>query len=219
LSCRSDSSSCARDEAYGAVIYSYAIAKQFEKARSTLLSMESGELGVRPGPSCYDGFLLACILNRSWEDAITAYKRLKDSGIIPSPIANHGALISTHRLGGRPKTRAFLEDLLSEGGELNHYSSVLAVKIMLPEVVDQGVKTIYELRNELRKIKEKGETPIGKASLNLVRSLRVAELEEERQAGRGLKMSEIEKRRKVAWRGVLEVLLESVKASRETNWE
>lgn len=194
-----------REEAYGSLIYAYALSNQLDCARTLLLSMESGELGVRPGPKCYDGFILACIRSRAWEDAISTYKKMDESGLIPSPAACHGIVLAAFRTGGRSEVKAHLERFSASGAQLHGDGALLAVKTMLPTMADIGV-TMSSIRDHLRGVGEK-ESSLQFERLNLVRSLRVAELETQRQPSPNLKIDVLQKRRRVAWQNALKDLI------------
>jgi pentatricopeptide repeat protein len=193
--------SCNREESYGALLYAYAVAKQLDGARTLLQSMESGEVAVRPGPMCYDGFILACVRSQAWDDAVAAYKTMQKSEVTPSPAACHGILLAASRRGGRSEAKTCLEGFAASGAQLHGDGALLAVKTMLPTVGDALV-TMSSIRDHLRECSKK-DVVLQPESLNLVRSLRVAELEEERQPSLGLSMGVLENRRKVAWQNVL----------------
>jgi hypothetical protein len=136
---------------------------------------------------------------------------MKEKGVEPSPAVHHGVLLSTARSKGMRETITFLRDLLTRNGSLNRDCSLLAVKLLIPEVED-GASSLSDLRDKFKLLGEAGQISREK-SLSVVRSLRVAELEEQRKPGHALKQDVISDRRKEAWTNFLKNLLEYVDAT------
>jgi hypothetical protein len=181
------------------------VAKKLDDARTLLHSMESGKLGVRPGPMCYDGFILACVRSQAWGEAVLSYEKMEKTEIVPSPAACHGILLAASKKGGRSEAKAYLERFYASGAQLHGDGALLAVKTMLPTTGDVTV-TMSSIRDHLREVCENDES-LQPASLNLVRSLRVAELESQRQHSPNLKIDVLQVRRKAAWQNVLHDLI------------
>lgn len=186
------------------------MAKQLDNARTLLQSMVSGELGIQPGPTCYDGFILACVRCQAWDDAAATYQSMKEFGVVPSPVACYGILLAAFRRGGRSEAKTYLEGFGASGAQLHGDGALLALRTMLPEI-GEGEVTLADVRDHLRAVNDKDEV-IQNKTLNLVRSLRVAELEEQRQVSVGLKMDVLLNRRRVAWQNVLKDLIVYVDA-------
>ena len=214
------------EESYAALLHAYAVAKQHGQARKLLESIQSGELGIHPGPSSYDAYTLACVQSRSWSDLLGAYETMKETEIAPSPTACHGILLATFKIGGKSAARALLEEFLSSGVQLNQASALLAIKIMVPEAScgdsvsnnEGGSFTLSSVRENLRNISEQPDfhSNLQPASLNLIRSLRRCEIEEERRAAGGLAQHTVQDGRRKAWHTVLQHLLDYVKQAEET---
>lgn len=195
------------EESYAALLHAYAVTKQQGKAQHLFESIQSGELGIRPGPSTYDAYTLACISNRAWGDVLAAYETMKETRIVPSPTTCHGILLATFKTGGKSATKDLLEDFLFLGAQLNQASVLLAMKILAPPEDTEGSESLASARDNLRKI-SKQDPILQPVSLNLMRSLRKCEIEEERQPSGGLTEHTIQEGRRKAWRSVLRHLLE-----------
>jgi hypothetical protein len=174
--------------------------------------LESGELqDVRPGPSCYDGNILGCVRSQSWNDAISTYDNMKLSQVVPSPAACHGILLAHARRGGRVDVQTCLEDFISLGAQLRIDGLLFALSMLVPEMELKERVDMESVRHYLRSICEKDMT-LKRNGLNLMRSLRIAELEEQRTETPGLSESAIATRRKEA----LDVVLRDVVAFANT---
>ena len=192
------------------MIHAYAVAKQPDKAREFLESMKSDSFGdgVSPSQSCYDALILANVRARAWEEALNAFQIMKDSGLTPSPPTYYGLLLASFEQGGQSQTRDLVEELVASNAEVNQKGCTLAIKILLAEV--EKCQTTADLRKTLRELGELHPL-IREAALNLNRSLRKAELEEERQPTKAVSQQDIKGRRIEAWQRVLENLLQFVK--------
>jgi hypothetical protein len=135
---------------------------------------------------------------------------MKETKVEPSPSSYHGILLSIARSKGLSETKTFLRDVLVRNGSLNRVSSLLAVKLLIPEV-GEGASSLSDLRDKFKLLGEAGEIPREKI-LSVMRSLRVAELEEQRKPSRGLQQDVITDRRKQAWTNFMEELLGYVDA-------
>jgi pentatricopeptide repeat protein len=189
------------------------VAKQLDNARTLFESMESGEVGVRPGPASYEGFVLACIRSKEWNEVFRAYQTMKEAGVLPSQVAVQGLLLASYHTGDKEQSRSFIEELLSLGVRWNHESCLLAAKILLPEMVDGNIP-LEVFHKKIRESMEY-ERALAESAIPLTRSLHVALTEEEREPSNALPLHEIEKRRTRAWREVLKHLLEYADATKK----
>jgi pentatricopeptide repeat protein len=175
--------------------------------------MESGEmdLAVTPGVSCYNSILLAHVRTRGWDDAIQVRETMKAQGIAINSQTIQGLVLAHNHKGGRPDVVSFLETLLGSKASIDESTFRLLVRVLLPQV-DGNTE---DMRKRVREI---GETKpeLRDASLNLIRSVRVAEIEQNRPSPKNRPSSEINPRIEEAWNSVLPHFLEFVHAiSRE----
>jgi len=175
-------------------------------------SIQSGELGISPGPSTYDAYTLACIRSRAWNDVLEAYETMKATEVVPSPTVCHGIILATFKIGGKSATKALLEEFLSSGAQLNHACALLAMKIMIPGGDSfKGRFTLSSVRDSLRDSSEhQQDETLQLAKLNLIRSVRRCEVEEVRRPTAALTEQKIRDGQRTAWRRVLKHLLEYV---------
>ncbi len=221
------------EECYGALFYAFAMSNQLDQARLLLTEMESGTSPIRPGPTCYDGFILACARARAWEDILTAYDTMQSSHIPLSAASSHGILLAAAKMGHRQKVIPYVHSFVTSHAQLHGDGAMLALRILLNGVVIGGNDTpdeltLDEIRERLRMFGQSQPTLQGPC-LNLIRSLRMAEFEEARMIHRAaderndtngrnwnrtetVPMTEDLDRRHDAWRTMLTDLIALVNA-------
>lgn len=198
-----------RDDTYGSLLYAHGVANQLENARTLLYSLESGEMGIRPGSICYDGYILGCIRSKAWDDVAAAFRSMQKTQVQPSPAACHGILLASLRRGGRLEAKLCLEALRAAGAPLRGEGMILAFKAMLRDSgkINESIGTISGIRNYLRATVESDPSIKTSSCVELIRTLRIAELEDQREETRGLSMQAILSRQDVAWQGVFQSLI------------
>ena len=223
------------EECYGALFYAFAMSNQIDQARLLLTEMESGTSPIRPGPTCYDGFILACARARAWEDILTAYDTMQSSKIPLSAASSHGILLAAAKMGPRQKVIPYVNSFVTSHAQLHGDGAMLALRILLNGIVIGGGNTsthdeltLDEIRERLRMFGQSQPSLQGPC-LNLIRSLRMAEFEEARMMHRAaherndtigrnrnrtetVPMTEILDRRHDAWRTMLTDLISLVNA-------
>jgi pentatricopeptide repeat protein len=198
---------------FGAVLHSLATSGRHDDAHELFRSLNYGEtdLAVTPGVSCYNSILLAHVRTREWDDAIQVRETMKAQGIAINPQTIQGLVLAHNHKGGRSDVVSFLETLLGAKASIDESTFRLLVRVLLPQV-DGNTE---DMRKRVREI---GETnpELRDASLNLIRSVRVAEIEQNRPSPKNRPSSEINARIEEAWNSVLPHFLEFVHAiSRE----
>jgi pentatricopeptide repeat protein len=183
-----------REEFYGALLQAYGASNQLNNAHKLWQSLELGELGVRPGPECYDGYILGCIRNDAWNDAISAYLGMKSARLSPSPAVCQGVFLAYWKLNGMSGAKSCLLDFLDVEVPVQIDFVLLALSTLIPELKGKPVNLDF-VRRYLRSVSET-DSRLRVESLNLVRSLRTAELEEQRTETPALSMDAILARRK-----------------------
>jgi hypothetical protein len=189
-------------------MYGFAVAEDHSGAAKFLAAMEAGSFDVKPGSSCYGGFILSCIRCHAWQDSLSAYETMKLNSIVANAIMNHGLILSAYHHGDRPRVELILEDILDHGGNMNKESCILVLSIVLPSI---GAETCLSLRNLQRRVRDfgsDGEETVKKYALDLSRAIKIAELEEQRPTPERKGVQE-------AWTSVLESTLSLARAAQE----
>jgi pentatricopeptide repeat protein len=172
------------EECYGALFYAFAMSKQVDKARAMLEEMESGTSPIPPGPTCYDGFILACARGRAWDDILAAYDKMQALRIPLSAASIHGVILAAAKVGHRSKVKQYVESFVLSRAPLHGDGAVLALRILLKGIVignkdTHDELTLDEIRERLR-ILGQTQPSLYEPCLNLIRTLRMAESEESR---------------------------------------
>jgi pentatricopeptide repeat protein len=167
-----------REQLFGAVIHSLAVAGHQEEAERIFQSMEQNDSGfeVQPGVSSHDAVLLGRIRSHSWDGAIDFYEKMKKKGVSPSPQTIQGLILAQYNRGGRLSVISFVESILCrDEAPIRENSFRLISKILYKEMGNN----LDDFRQEIRKLGE-GHQNLRDASLDLIRSLRVAMIESNR---------------------------------------
>jgi pentatricopeptide repeat protein len=167
------------------------------EARELFDSMDSGldENAVKPGLSCYNALLLSHVRAGEWTDALAVHETMRQSEVTPGPSTIQGLLLASHRIGGKIQVQAFLKDLLASKAKMDRATFQLAMKMLVSGInrttrdVRQAIRSIGEVTPELRTV-----------SLDLIKSMRIAEVEQQRKTTAGLSDADVQQRRDESWR-------------------
>jgi hypothetical protein len=202
-----------REDLYAAVIHSLAMADRHDEAENLFLAMAVPP----PGVKSFDAVLLSHIRSHSWEAAINLYGRMvgEEMDVTPGPQTIRGLLIAHHESGGRPAVLTMLDSLLSSSSSsssgharMDEGAFRLASKILFQEVGD----SLEDFRQHVREIGERDAT-LRQASLSLVRSVRVAEIESGRLPTPHQKEEDMARVRDAAWTTATLHLLDLARAT------
>ena len=139
-------------------------------------SMKSGEEnGIEPGISSYDAIISARVQERSWDDVFSLYDEMKTKEIEPSSSTVKGLIASNNQKDGRESVSTALESLLLSKAQFDESTFRLASEILFQGVDDN----LDDFRKNVREIGE-GNEDLRESSLDLVRSIRFAEIESDR---------------------------------------
>ena len=197
------------EETYGAMIHGLAVAKRPDEAIELLEGMESDSFGdgIKPGLSCYNAIMISHINEKSWREVIDVYDRMIKENVKPNSATTQGLLIAAYRIGGRERVQEMVGDLLANDVVISQENCQLAMKIMVPDVIKGTESKITEIQNHLRDLGTKNEL-LKSASFNLLRSIRQAEIEQNRKPSKQVPLDNILRRREEAWEGALKDVLE-----------
>lgn len=203
-----------REETYGTVILSLAVAKKTEEARALFEAMESGQFGddISPGVACYNALMLAHIEAHQWDEALECHSLRKDAGLRYSTASFQDVLLASYRVGKKAKASEAIEEALQSELKIDYRCFYLSLQILLGDALKS--KTLDQARQRLREIGEQNEH-LKKPALNLSRSLRTAQVEEKRKPIKALNEHEIATKQEHAWRVALEHLLQFSRAMEE----
>lgn len=199
------------EELYSAVLHTLAVKDRYVEMEELFQSMlMNEEKGIKPGVSSYDAILLARIRARSWDGAIALYDQMKADDIIPSSRTIQGLLVAHNQKGGRTSVLSALDSLLLCNAQFDESTFRFASKTLFKEVDND----LEDFRQTIRDDGERNPN-LRVASLNLVRSIRVAEIESNRQQTMHKSQDEIDKKQDETWKLATSYLLEFLKASTE----
>mmetsp|Transcript_21483 Transcript_21483/g.34575 ORF Transcript_21483/g.34575 Transcript_21483/m.34575 type:complete len:158 (+) Transcript_21483:795-1268(+) len=152
--------------------------------------------------------LLGRIRSHSWDEAITLYEEMNKRAIIPSPQTIQGLILAYYHKGGQSAVKSIVNSLLQKDGlSFTERTFRLVSKILFKEVDTN----LDDFRKKVRDIGEEDST-LRKVSLNLIRSVRVAEIESGRPKTIHKTEEEMKLIRDRAWVVATSRLLEFVEA-------
>ena len=195
-------------------MYSFAVAKQPNKARDFLEDMLTGTYGdnVKPGASCYNAAILSYVRSGAWNDVLSLYGTMKESRVKANPTTFNGVLLASHQVGGSSQVRTLAGELLSTSAAMGQESCELILDILIPELQQSDPKV--DTRKQLRLLVDQ-DPGMSQVYLNLNRALHTAETEQSRKPSNGLSNEDISQRRDKAWRDVLRIILSCAQATED----
>ena len=203
------------EDLYGAVLHSLVTNNRQEDAEELFRSMERKENGidVLPGPSSFGAMMLSAIRSHSWDKAIALYDQMKENGIVASPHVLQGLIMAHSHKSGRSGTISVVKSILKTGEtQITESTFRLISKILFKEVQSH----LGDFRRDLRDLGEKDDT-LRDVTLNLIRSIRVAEIESNRTPTPQNTAKEIQKVQGNAWLSATNHLLEFVQVIQRDN--
>jgi hypothetical protein len=136
---------------------------------------------------------------------------MQEKGIAVTPQTIQGLVLAYSRKGGRSYVVSLMEKLQDAGACIDENTFKLLVRVLLPEI--DG--TTEDIRKRVRGIGE-SNPPLRGAALNLIRSVRTAEIEQNRPfSSKNRLEAGMNPRQREAWHSVLVHLLEFVRQSND----
>lgn len=198
------------EELYGAVLHSLVVDDKKGEAMKMFESMRRDETGltINPGISCYNAILLGYVRSQSWEDALLLHKAMIEEGISPNPQTTQGLALATFKTNGKTGVLSLLETLLAEDVTIDETTFLLVARMLLPNASG----STDDLRKMLRELGESNET-LKTYALELTRSLRTAQVEQNRKATIKHRKTGMNSKEKESWRSALGHLLNLIRVS------
>lgn len=152
--------------------------------------------------------MLALMQLKDWQAVIDLQGKMKELDLPSSSVVIHGVVLASMRLGDKDNVVGAIEQGIRSGVPLNVTCFEQAFKCLFPDLASGGI-SIPIIRSRLReKVDMAPKTEIAGQYLNLSRTLRVAQIEEERACSRSVGAKEIGDRRQAAWVKAHQALLE-----------
>mmetsp|Transcript_23974 Transcript_23974/g.27436 ORF Transcript_23974/g.27436 Transcript_23974/m.27436 type:complete len:975 (+) Transcript_23974:160-3084(+) len=199
------------EELYSAVLHTLAAMDRYQEMEELFQSMvRDGENGIKPGVSSFDAILLARIRAQSWDGTIALYDQMKIEGITPSSRTIQSLLVAYDQKGERISVLSALDSFLISNAQFDEGLFRFVSKTLFKEVD----KNLDDFRQTIREIGERYPN-LRDSSINLVRSIRDAEIESSRPKTRHKSQYEIEKNEKEFWQLATFHLVEFLKESKQ----
>jgi pentatricopeptide repeat protein len=197
---------------FGAVLHSFAVSGRPEEAHELFRSMDSDEDGfeVKPGISCFNAILLTHVKAHSWDEVISVCETMQEKEITANPQTIQGLALAYYRKEGRVGAMSFLEKLSVSKATVDETTFKLAVRLLLPEI--DASTSIDDIRKQIRELGE-SDPQLRDAAISLIRSVRVAHIEQNRPGGEKHPVERAQSRQDEAWKSVLRHLLKFLRSS------
>ena len=194
---------------FGAVLNGLGIDGRRDEAVELFTAFEANDSTGEniPGVTCHDALVMAHVRAKAWDDAIAVHESMKRKHISESRQTIHGLVLAHNHRGGKSSVMSLLETLQSENASIDETTFKMLIRIMVPEL--HG--TTDEIRSKVRKVGEL-DPNLRDASLNLIRSVRRAEIEQSRPMLHD-QPRDSDEHAMEAWRAVLPHFLEFVRLS------
>jgi pentatricopeptide repeat protein len=198
------------EELYGAVMHSLSTAGRRAEAQELFHEIECGLHGdkVKVGTSCFNALLLSYIQSEEWDKGLGLHEKMKSSQVAVDSSTVQGLLLAAYRSGGQEAVVSMVEEFIDSNTQMGAPSFDLVMKLLAPKEVTES----NDRRQTLRSIGER--YPAVKAStLNLMRAIRIAEVEDSRKPNPNSDSSDIQLRRSQAWKDATSYLLDFARVS------
>lgn len=196
-----------KPDLFGAVLHSLAVNGRYDEAKELFQSMENLQEGfVGPVASCYNAMLVLYIQGRKWNEAIAVYDKMQARQVPPNPQTIQGLLLAHRQRSGKDGAVKFVQSVVEKQVPIDEATFKLASKMLVPELTNENMD---EFRKGIRAIGE--EKPIlREASLNVIRTARIAEVEDQKKASKSLHDSSLfgGKEGTLPWMAALAALVE-----------
>lgn len=161
---------------------------------------------INVGAYTYGAVILSYVTKADWEMALSVHDDMVTRGVVPDSTTTYGLLLSAFKVGGPTRAHRYLERLLGLGVVPGKATCTLALRLLIPGL--SRCSSTETMRLQLRDMIENRDKIFNEEDLlDLLRSLRVAEVEEGRKPTVTMSTAKLETRQQQAWRLVLETLL------------
>ena len=200
------------EELYSSVLHSLAGMGRYQEMEELFQSMLTNEANdIKLGALSFDAILLARKNLRSWDSIISIFDEMKQRGITPSSRTIECVLVAyDEKGGGESSVFLALDYFLQCNAQFDESAFLSASKILYKEV-DSNLEGF---RQSIRDIGEQNPN-LRFASINLMRSLRDAEMESRKSRNNRKSQYENEIRQQKAWRIAVLYLMEFLKELKE----
>ena len=182
-----------------------------ERAVDIFESLSNEDLSLRPGAACYGAMMSICMRNNQYEDALTWYDRMRELGVKLQPEFTVDWLVASYNTRGVEDTRRILSSLVDDieiGADRNLGFEVLRLFLPLQQVNIRLDDDLDNIRNQLRGCAELSPSEATRDWLiDIVRSLRLAEMEDNRTVTFSLQENELATRKSIAWKKAIQSIL------------
>mmetsp|Transcript_22193 Transcript_22193/g.52194 ORF Transcript_22193/g.52194 Transcript_22193/m.52194 type:complete len:729 (-) Transcript_22193:1684-3870(-) len=164
------------DRLYGAVLHTFGSTGQHEHARSIFQAIPT------PGGASYDALLVSCIRSKSWDEADGLYDEMLHKNLSPSPQTIQAILLVKLNKYGKDDVASALESLLANDKAIFDETSFrLCSKILFRQIPGSLDDFRQDLRNDTTMNGHENNDFVQKTKLDLIRSIRTAEVESNRR--------------------------------------
>jgi pentatricopeptide repeat protein len=178
-----------------------------EEALQIIQSMTAGEFGdgVVPGLNVYNAMVMSHVVSSEWHDALSVYDTIRQLNITPDKTTLQGLLIACNRIGDRARALDLLTEFLQGNMTMDKICFEHCLKVLIPKEV--RASSIGDVRARLRAYGTR-HSAFKQSATNLSRSLRLAEIEDDRQESERISELDLQGRRAKAWRDVIKKTIE-----------
>ena len=199
------------EDLYGAVLEALVSDDRQDEAEALVRSMEAGEDGIHisPGTLSFDALVMGHIQKKNWQAVVDTYETVKERDIAMGPQMMEGLVVAHQHIGGKDGVVFVVEELLHNDRAKIQDALFRQIAQILFE--DMDLDSFDTFRQQVRAEGEK-DRRLRDSSLQVVRSLRVAEIEADRPSSRHKSEADLEAVRDQAWKDATKYLLDFFRA-------
>jgi len=157
---------------------------------------------IHPNTSCFASCILSAIEAGAWHQVLELNTKMLGAGLRPDAAAFQGAILACSQLGDQSRVIEEIEAAIRADAAVDLDGFLLCASLLLP-MVDTESRNIEEIRLKLRRTMDRCPE-IKEEATQLIRSLRLADIESGRKPSGIKSISEIVVQREILWRQVME---------------
>ena len=185
---------------YAAFIHALHECGHTGKAKEIFLNMERNVYidEIRPNIECFQVHMLSALKSQDWRQVIEYHNRMVDAGISLDHNATLTVLLASCHVGTKEELLHRIEISVEHKAQFNFESFHLCLESLFPTIHQECDTSIDRIRLSFRLLGEK-QSNLREECIKLIRSLRLAELEDGRKASSKLSSPSSD----VLWRQVM----------------
>ena len=208
------------DEDFAAVLYACRSDSSLGRAENIIHNLDVEETSVKPGPHCYNTLIVLCTEKNRYAEALGWYDKMNELGIELQAKSSASLILASYTSEGVEEAKRRVLSLIEDDSmTVGRHLGKMVLRLYLPQehvTAQPVVDDLEEIRRQLRVSADKVNSQSTRDwFVDIIRCLRLADMEDKRQPSGFLAEKEIDERRSQAWKEVIKVCLSAQSENHE----